>query len=154
MKNRAAPTPAEVEAIAKLARTIGENPRDRESLSLAAEQIATGNGELVFNGLFDTQRGTDGDDASAINGTMSLLESMMGTSPGVGGYLMARLYPIARRRYFHHTCDAIELWMADSTSEELAENLSRLAKEGVRPVLRRSYEAWAAQIRQFRKPAG
>jgi hypothetical protein len=151
VKDRPAPTPAEVEAIAKLTRALGENPRDRGSLSSAFSQIVAGKGDLIFKALFDAQRGPDGDEASAIASTMSLLEALMDTSPGVGGYLMGRLYPIARRRYFHHTCDAIELWMDASRSDELADNLSKLANEGCGPKLQATYEAWAAHIRNSRK---
>jgi hypothetical protein len=85
----------------------------------------------------------------APDAAMPLLETMMDASPGVGGYLMATLYPIAARRKLNHINDAIGLWMVNSTSEELAESLTRLAKEGPRPSsLRRIYAAWAENIRK------
>jgi hypothetical protein len=41
-------TPDEDETIARLARTLEEDPRNRESLSVAGEQIAAGRGSLLF----------------------------------------------------------------------------------------------------------
>ena len=62
----------------------------------------------------------------------------------VSSYLMARLYPIARHRYLHAVFDRIGLWMGDKANDDLAESLTRLANEGVRPQLQKTYRAWAA----------
>jgi hypothetical protein len=147
MKNR--PTPDQMETITKLVRTLCETPHDHASLSSAAEQIANGNGNLVLEALLKARGGSEFDEKSAVIATMPLLETMMDASPGVAGYLMARLYPIAARRKLNHIDDAIGLWMVNSASEELAESLTMLANEGTRPSsLRRIYAAWAENIRR------
>ena len=61
----------------------------------------------------------------------------MDANPGVAGYLMARLYPIAARHHLNHIGDAIGLWMRAGAGDDLAENLTRLANEGVGPTSRR-----------------
>ena len=143
------PTPDAIETIAKLARSLRETPCDRPSLSSAAEQIGDGKGRLVLKALLEAQGGSDSDEKSAVIATMPLLETMMDASPGVAGYLMATLYPIAARRKLNHINDTIGLWMVNSTSEEVAESLTRLANEGTPPSsVRRIYAAWAENIRK------
>jgi hypothetical protein len=134
----------------QLARALAGAPRRAVLLSSAAQQIADGKGELLFAALLRVLQGPGGDETSAVVATMPLLEAMMDESPGVAGYLMARLYPIAARRRLHHTYDAIDLWMHETTSDDLAESLTRLADEGVRPRMRARYQEWAARIRSAR----
>jgi hypothetical protein len=100
------PTSTEVGTIIELARTLSEHPRDHESLSSAAHQIASGKGNLVFEALLDEQRHRTPDEDSAITTMMSSLEAIMDTSASVGGYLMAKLYPIACRRDWPN-CDGV-----------------------------------------------
>ena len=47
----------------------------------------------------------------------------------------------------HTTFDAIELWMEQVASAELANALDRLAGEHVRPKMRSRYQAWSNAIR-------
>jgi hypothetical protein len=130
-----------------LAQALGERPQDREALSQSAAQIANGKGRALFESLLDVARGQSDDETAAIPRMMSWLEAMMSARAGVAGYLMARLYPIAGQRHLHATYDAIDLWMHESTSIELANFLVKLADEGVRPKLRARYESWAKGIR-------
>ena len=139
-------TVEETKAINTLARALAANPGDRASVEATAEQIAGGKGEHVFKALLDARRGDDTDENEIMTSTLSSLETMMATSPSVAGYLMARLFPVAGGRYFHHVADAIDLHMVASTSAELAAVLMTLAKEGVSPRLQKRYEIWAAQI--------
>ena len=104
--------------------------------------------------MLEAQREGGDDEPAAIVAMMSSLEAMMDASPGVAGYLMARLQPLAGRRRLHATYDGIELWMAESRSDALAESLTRLAGEGVRPLMRKRCEAWAARIRGGRPRSG
>ncbi len=146
--------PHELEAIAQLGRALRDDPRNRASLSLAAAQIESGRGEHLFKALLDARREGEADEEAAVLATMTSLDAMMRIDPGVAGYLMARLFPVAGRRYLHQVADAIDLWIDASTSAELADTLTRLANEGVRPLLRKRYEAWSAKIRQSRGQPG
>src|SRR5262249_54829102 len=125
---------------------------DHAALSAARAIIDKGNGEALFKALFDSLKSDDpeSDEIPAITAMMPLLEKMEPHEPAVSGYLMARLLPIASRRYFHDVADAIGLYMVASTSQELEETLLRLAKEGVRPLLQKQYTSWAAAIRAKR----
>ncbi len=145
------PEPQLLTRIAALARSLCDDPRDAATLSSAAEVIAEGQGRLLFEAVLEARKDpmADNDDA-AIVATMSSLEKMMDANPGVAGYLMARLHPIAGARYLHATCEGIELWMWHSTSVDVAESLMRLVHEGVRPRLRKNYEKWADRIRKQR----
>jgi len=102
----------ELDRIAALARSLRDDSRDAASLSSAAELIADGHGRLLFEALLEAQRDGVDDEDTAIIATMSLLENMMDENPGVAGYLMARLHPVAERRYLQATRDGIELGAA------------------------------------------
>lgn len=146
--------PSEIEAIAWLGRSLRDNPRGPASVSLAAEQIKGGHGERLFKELLNARREVEADEDTVVIATMTALEAMMSVNPGVAGYLMARLFPVAGRRYLHSIADGIDLWIDASTSADLADALSRLAHEGVRPLLRKRYESWAAKIRESQRPPG
>jgi hypothetical protein len=146
----------EIEAIAKLARKLHEAPLDRASLSLAAALIADGRGDVLLKALLDPQWDElAGDIAtkekSAITATNRLLETMMSASPGVAGYLMLKLSPLARRHHMSHISDGIDLHISASASEELAESLMLFASEGFGPPRRKHYEDLAANIRENMK---
>jgi hypothetical protein len=141
--------PLEAKAIDEVVLSLRERPMSRTRLASARAIIDKGNGEALFKALFDSLRSEhpESEEIPAITSLMPLLESMYDLEPVVAGYLMARLRPVASRRFFHNVADAIDLYMVSSTSEELAETLLRLAEEGVRPRLQKLYASWAAAIR-------
>jgi hypothetical protein len=131
--------------MAELAHALSTAPHDRESLSSAAQQIAGGNGRILFEALLERQQVCGGDQDMVVAFTAALLERMMDARPGVAGYLLARLMRIARQ---HNVYDGIGLALGSNPTEELADNLMRLASEGFGPRLRTWYEACAADIRE------
>jgi len=137
-----------VEAMARLGRALRDDPRNRASVSLAAEHIRCGHGERLFQQLRGPRHEDGSDDDAELISMMTALEAMMDTDASVAGYFMARLFPIVGRRYLHAVADAIDLWLDASTSVPLADALTALAAEGVRPRLRKRYEGWAAKIRR------
>ncbi|MDB4928827.1 MAG: hypothetical protein JWM10_1311 [Myxococcaceae bacterium] len=134
-------------ADAALARSLVLTPRDPTALDAAAAQVAAGRGEHVLAALLEARSDGDGEADAAIVDAMSTLEAMMPARPAVAGYLMARLHPVAGGRYLHHVADAIDLHMDASASAGLADSLSALAAEGVRPRSRKRYLQWEAAIR-------
>ena len=142
------PTTAQLEAMTELAHKLSLDPHDREILSLAAQQIASGNGRFLFNALLERQRSCGGDEDADVVFMVALLERMMDARPGVAGYLLARLMLIARHA---HVYDGIGLSLGANPTEELADNLMLLAGEGVRPWRRNWYEKCAADIRMRAK---
>lgn len=147
------PDAQELEAVAALARSLNNDPLGITALSEAAERIAAGQGRPLFDALLATWRHNEDEDAAVV-AMMGSLEKMMDVSPGVAGYLMARLHPVAGRRYLHSTRDGIELWMWESRSPDVADSLMRLAQEDVRPRLRESCEEWATRIRSHMQDEG
>jgi hypothetical protein len=143
-------TSSEKEAIDKFAEDLSDETSNPKELSAAAKAIENGNGALVLDAMLDVQRTNLADEQEVILGTMSQLEKIFDAKPEVAGYLMARLYPLASRRFLHQTCDAIALWIDHSRSPALADNLVRLSNEGVRPQLQKLYQSWAEQIRDRR----
>lgn len=135
----------------ELARALTAASPRAEALDDARARLANGQGEALFEALFDSFV-RDDDRAAAVLTTMEALERLMARAADVGGYLMARLYPVASRYKTHATYDSIDLWMGDATSAALADRLVDLSREGVRPKLQQRYEGWAREIRA-RAPA-
>jgi hypothetical protein len=136
----------EAAVVAALARTLVLDPCASAALDAAAAHIAAGRGEHLFRALLAARPDDDGD--AAVADTMATLESMTDARPAVAGYLMARLFPLAGRRYLHHIADGIDLHMDASASTALADALEGLAAEGVRPLLQKRYREWATTIRR------
>ncbi len=132
---------------AALARALVASPRDASTLDAAAALIAAGRGEALLDALLDARRVDETLGDAAIVETMLTLEAVMPARPDVAGYLMARLYPLAGKRFLHHIADAIGLHLHASASVALADTLTRLAGEGLRPQSQRRLHAWAEAIR-------
>jgi len=114
-------------------------PTEPVLLAAASAHLQSGAGEALFDALLDAHGG----DARA---TMTTLEKMFDARPAVAGYLMARLLYVASGQKHHSVYDAIGLWMDDCADPTLAAALTRLADEGVRPLLADQCRAWAEHI--------
>lgn len=126
----------------ELAKRLRDDPRSEKLLGDASEAIANGRGEKLLFALNDklTANGTE---TTAVSATMALLETMMETAPRVAEYLMIKLYPIASSLFMHDVCDAIELWLLENASPELASLIGQLANEEKDPLTARRMLEWA-----------
>lgn len=133
-----------------LATRLRESPDDPIALTAASAVIMEGGGGELLHHLLKaaTNESTGGLQHFQTSATMSLLERMMVANPTVGGYLMAKLYPLAAAAKDHTTFNAIELWMNEASSRELAGALDNLAKGPERPRMRARYQAWSDAIRR------
>lgn len=125
--------------LTELATHLIATPTEPVLLAAAAAHLQAGAGEALFEALLEARGG----DARA---TMTTLEAMFDARPAVAGYLMARLLHVAGRQKHHSVYDAIGLWMDDCADPALAAALTRLADEGVRPLLAHQCRTWAERI--------
>ncbi|MFP2899321.1 hypothetical protein [Corallococcus sp. 4LFB] len=135
------------EFIQWVATELVESPHRTDVLSAATQILDEGEGASLFEAL-RKQVGLHAEEYELVRRIMLLLESMMDVQPRLAGYLMARLYPLAGRKYAHDVYNAIELWMKASDSVALADALMSLCAEPVRPMLRKSYQEWAEGIKK------
>ncbi|WP_147469457.1 hypothetical protein [Corallococcus sp. AB045] len=124
-----------------------EGPHRSNVLAAAAQIVDEGDGASLFDAL-RKQVGLHAEDYELVRRLMLLLEAAMDVEPRVAGYLMARLYPLAGRKYAHDVYNAVELWMDASDSMALADALMALSEEPVRPLLRKCYREWAEGIKK------
>lgn len=114
------------------------------SLQLAAEQVAAGNGASLFTALSRRIKAETPEGESNLRQLLEVLARVVDGHPGVGMYLMGRLYRITGNE--HDVANSIELWADASHSLQSAESLERLAAE-LGPGLNRRFSAWAQKIR-------
>lgn len=125
--------------LTELATRLIATPTERVLLVAASAHIQAGSGEALFEALLEAAGG----DARA---TMTTLEAMFDARPAVAAYLMARLLLVASHQKHHSVYDAIGLWMDDCADPTVAVALTRLADEGVRPLLANQCRTWAEHI--------
>jgi hypothetical protein len=133
----------------QLARQIAAEPTDSQHLDVAAAQIMSGRGKLVYEELYRIVEEPGRE--HTLSTLMQLVESIMSVREDVGAYLMGRLYVHAGSSHAHDVYNAIELWMNDSRSPDVAQALLRLASEQGRPRLKRLYKLWADSIERRRR---
>lgn len=135
-------------SIDNLARQLKCDPCRSDALSAAKEFIDNGTGTILFNAFLQCIKEQSTSPEIALIAMMRLLERMTDRNPTVAGYFMAKLYPLADRMGIHEIYHAIELWMHQSTSVDLARTLRQLASESIRPALRIRYLKWGEKIEQ------
>lgn len=136
--------PSSAADLQRIAQQIAAEPTDSHHLDDAAKQIMSGRGKSVFEELYRIVEGPAREPTLSM--LMQLVESIMSVREDVGAYLMGHLYAQAGRSHAHDVYHAIELWMNDSRSPEVAHALRRLASERGRPRLRKRYQLWAESI--------
>jgi len=82
------------------------------------------------------------EDYATIAGTMAFLEAIIKVAPRVGQYLMVKLYAIADSLFMQDVCDAIELWLTEQGSSELAAIIRSLGDKEQDELLKRRMLKW------------
>jgi len=82
------------------------------------------------------------EDYATIAGTMAFLEAIIKVAPRVGQYLMVKLYAIADSLFMQDVCDAIELWLTEQGSSELAAIIRSLGDKEQDELLKRRMLEW------------
>jgi hypothetical protein len=132
--------------ISDTAAFLRDLPGDEEALAFACEHIEAGLGGSLFDGIIEAFKSDSSEAHPIVPLVMRMLEAAMDVNPKVAGYLMGRLYPLASRKRHHEVCDAIDLWMYNTTSVEVADGLRLLVAEPMRPQLRERCIRWVVEI--------
>jgi hypothetical protein len=90
--------------------------------------VSSGNGSSLICEVLFRARSAGNDEARAIQQLMRNLEALAVVSPTSARLLMATLWPAASRLHLHDVCDAIDLWIANGMSDELKQQLLRVAE--------------------------
>jgi hypothetical protein len=129
--------------ITEIAQSIASHAWSQETLRKARALIVSGRGADLFAALHTLQKGL----SRTPSEELMVLEKLMDEDIVVGGYLMARLFPVAARGQDHAVCDSIRLWMYESNDPKLQSALADLAREPlVRKSMRKRYDEWACVI--------
>jgi hypothetical protein len=126
----------------QIAKAIHSDPQDRASLERAELALGQGKGDQILQALI-TMQSTLPDEYPTIAAVMALLERIIKVAPRVGQHLMIKLYAIADPLFMHDICDAIELWLTEQGSAELAGMIKSLADAEQDELLKRRMLEWA-----------
>jgi hypothetical protein len=117
-------TQARQEELERVVEGLARTSPLKEATVSARHFIESGQGLALFETLFKAS-GDSSEERMA--GTMTVLERVIDVAPGVGAYLMARLYRV--RSKAHHIRDSVNVWMSHLRSDDAALCLEKLAAE-------------------------
>jgi hypothetical protein len=90
--------------------------------------VSSGVASRLIHDMLTRNQSAEGGEARAVQKAMQQLEALAEASPVIARVLMAALWPTANRLRLHEISDAIDLWVADSNSDELRQQIQCIAK--------------------------
>lgn len=142
---RMSTSPKDLELCRGVALWLCEFQTKTEVLIEADRLVLSGKGKALFDAIVANEKMRQEGRRSIAHQVMPILEQVIDSSPRVGAYLMARLYPPAGRTC-HEVYNGIGLWMNSLATTEEAEVIAMLASETNGLALKKRYLEWSSHI--------